>query len=73
MGATAIHPTRTGSNQTASKPCHLRSNQRRIVAAPRQQFVVRPLLDDAPGVEHDNEVGVANGAQPVGDDNARAV
>ena len=33
---------------------------------------MRALLDDAPLVEHDDEVGVAHGAQPVRDDERRA-
>src|SRR5688500_17653420 len=39
----------------------------RVPAAEREKLVVRPALDDAPAVEHDDLVGIANGREPMGD------
>ena len=36
------------------------------------QRVVRPLLDDAAGLQHDDLVSVAHGGEAMGDDQARA-
>ena len=47
--------------------------QRRVEAAPRQQLLVRALLDDAPMLEHHDQIGIADGRQPVGDDERSSV
>src|SRR5438045_267287 len=39
-----------------------------VVAAGRDQFVVRALLGHAPVVEDDDAVGAADGGETVGDD-----
>ena len=42
------------------------------VAAALHQFVVRPGLDDASVVEHQNARRIAHGGEPVGDDEGGA-
>ena len=44
-----------------------------VEALPREQLLVRALLDDAAVVHHEDGVGVADGGQPVRDHEARAV
>ena len=44
------------------------SVERRVKASAPQELVVRALLDDAAVLEHDDQVGVADRRQPVGDD-----
>lgn len=43
-----------------------------VLATQRQQLVVCAALDDTPLLEHDDAVGVAHGAQAVGDDKGGA-
>jgi hypothetical protein len=47
------------------------SIERRVEAAFCQQFVVRPLLDDPAVLQDDDQVGVPNRGEPVGDDEGR--
>ena len=46
--------------------------QPRVAAAERQQLIVAALLRDAPVLEHDDAVGVADRREPVRDDERRA-
>ena len=43
-----------------------------IGAAAGDQRLVRPGLGDAARLHHDDQVGVADGGEPVGDDEGRA-
>src|SRR5581483_7376403 len=45
--------------------------QRGVEAAPLEQLAVGALLDDAAVLEDDDQVGVADGRQAVGDDERR--
>src|SRR5229473_2816047 len=47
------------------------SIERRVEAAFRQQLVVRALLDDPAVLQHDDQVGIPNRRQAVGDDEGR--
>src|SRR6185295_4416705 len=51
--------------------CSPVSIERRVEAAFCQQFVVRPLLDDPAVLQDDDQVGVPNRGQSVGDDEGR--
>src|SRR5918999_1485779 len=42
--------------------------EREVAALSCEQLLVRPLLDDASLLEHDDEIGVANRREAVGDD-----
>ena len=46
--------------------------QRRVETALAQQLVVRPLLDDLPVLEDDDQVGVANRREPVSNHERRS-
>ena len=46
--------------------------ERRVKPAAREQLRVRALLDDAAAAHDQNAVGIADGAQAVRDDKARA-
>src|SRR4051795_2561562 len=46
--------------------------QRQVEAACREQLVVRALLDDPAVLQDDDQVGVADRREPVGDDEGRA-
>ena len=51
----------------------LRLVETRVGAVGHEQLVVRPLLDDRAVLHHEDEVGVADRREPVGDHEARAV
>ena len=42
-----------------------------IITAAGQEFAMSPLFDDAALVDDEEKIGVANGRQAVGDDDAR--
>lgn len=50
---------------------HLVAHQRRVIAAPGEQILVTPLLDDCSLIKHEDQVGITNGAQPVRGDDTR--
>ena len=47
--------------------------ERRVEAAPREQLLVRALLDDAAVLEHDDQVRIADRREPVRDDECGSV
>src|SRR5439155_25900523 len=48
------------------------SIERRVEAAPGQELLVCPLFDDPAALEHDDQVGIADRRQAVGDDEGRS-
>src|SRR5947207_507944 len=46
----------------------LQAVEHRILPAGAEQCVVSALLDDAPALDRDDAIGVAQGREPVGDD-----
>src|SRR5439155_18013028 len=56
---------------TRLPPC-LRPPEPGVASLLCEKLVVRPTLDDAPLVQHDDEVGVADGGEAVRDDQAGA-
>src|SRR6185295_12240815 len=89
LSATLLSPARRRKvAQIRSKQCDLRSPadawaqlagrnlglcHRPILAPPRQQFGVTAALDDPALLHHQDLVGVADGREPVGDDEAGPV
>ena len=65
--AASARSTVTGYAITAS-----RFDQRRVAAAAVEQLRVRAAFHDAAVLEHQDQVGVADGRQPVGDHERRA-
>ena len=43
-----------------------------VEAVVGHEFCVRAELDDSAMIEHDDDVGVGDGAEPMGDDERRA-
>ncbi len=61
-----------GQTSRARVPPRLRPPQPGVASVAGQQIFVRPLLDHASVIEHQDEIGVADRGETVGDDQVRA-
>ena len=76
-GAASRRPRRTAaSRRSLRREAHRRKlavDEAGIEAAARDQLVVRAGLDHAPALEHQDQIGIADGREAMRDDDRRAV
>src|SRR6185295_16630805 len=69
----APRTSRRSPRELLQKAARLVLPERGVVAATGEQLVVRAVLDDRAGLEDDQAIHAANGREPVGDHDRRAI